>query len=230
MRWRPLAAGALVLTLAACGGGESGSGKPSGRSFATETWYEASPGASPDEVVVRFDGPHGEPGDECAPERDVTVEDGDTEVKVTVRRFAPSPVVSCPASPQTMTAKLPRPLGDRPLVNPQTGWSFRSAGGKLALDPDSTPCARADCSAPAVAKASCHPFEYGAVVDEQLKPAKSPDQDVRCDGSFLVLTRDGRRAWFVNKEGGWQLLTMNLRTCDDVWASYRIRYPATMCK
>jgi hypothetical protein len=229
MRIRALAV-LLPLVIGCRGPDPAASGRPSGRTYGTETWYEAALGASPTEVVLRFDGPQGAAGDECAPEREVAVDADDTEVNVTVRRYAPSPVVACPASPQTITATLPGPIGDRPLVNPQTGWRFRMTAGRLALDPESTPCARADCSAPAVAKAGCKLLEYGAVVGEQLKPGKGPDEDVRCDGSFLVMTRDGRRAWFVNREATWRLVSADVRTCDDLWKAHRIHFPAPMCR
>jgi hypothetical protein len=232
MRWKALAVGAAMMTAAAgCGAPDvGGSSRQSGRTYGTETWYEASFGASPTEVVVRFEGPQGAGDEPCAPDRDTLVEADGTEVKLTVKRYAPSPVVVCPVAPQTMSATLPGPLGDRPLVNPQTGWRFRADGDRLVVDPDSTPCARADCSAPAVAKASCNPLEYGAVIDEQLQARGAPDSDVRCDGSFLVLTRAGRRAWFVNREASWRLVTVDQRTCDDVWKAQRIRFPAALCR
>jgi hypothetical protein len=217
-------AGASVV---ACG--DFAGSRSSGRTFGTETWYEAEPGASGTEVVVRFDGPAASGTDECAPERKVLVDTTATEVRVTVQRFAPSPVMTCPSSTQTMSATLSEPLGDRPLVNPQTGWRFQANGDRLVLDPDSTPCGRADCSAPAVALASCNPFEYKAVVDEQLRPGKAPDENVRCDGSFLTLTRDGRKAWLVNREATWKVVTRDHRGCDDVWRMTRVRFPAALC-
>lgn len=229
MRWRSLAAAALLLTAASCRGSDVGTGQPSGRAYGTETWYEASLGSSPTEVVLRFDGPQGTGEDECAPEREVIVKEAPDGVEVTIRRYSPSPTVICPAFTQTATATLPSPLGDRRLVNPQTGWRFRVAGDHLELDPESTPCARADCSKPAVAKASCNPFEYGAVIDEQIKAGHGQDADVRCDGSFLVLTRDGRRAWFVNRLASWRLVAADAGSCDAVWAAQHIRFPPKLC-
>jgi hypothetical protein len=234
---RSIRAVLLVATamtgVAACGGSDfaTGSGRPSGRTYGPETWYEAQPGSSPDEVVVRFEGPEAGGDDDCVPERGALVVPRETGVEITVQRFAPSPVIRCSTSVQSMTVPLPEPLGQRALVNPQTGWRFSAAGDRFALDPDSTPCGRADCSAvpPDLTKASCNPLEFKAVVDEQLRPAEAGDTNIRCDGAFLVLTRDGRNAWFVNRDASWKLVTRDHRGCDDVWRMARIRFPAAVC-
>jgi hypothetical protein len=218
-----------LLAMASCNGADLSSPRDQGRAFGTETWYEAAFGGSPTEIEIRFDGATGEEGDECEPERSVVVESDESEVRVTVRRYEPAPVVTCPTSAQTATAALPEALGDRALVNPQTGWRWEPAGDRLVLDPDSTPCAREDCSTPAVALASCNPLEYATVVDEQLRPGKAPDLDARCDGSFLTFTRDGRRAWFVNREASWRLVASGEPTCDSVWRAQRIRFPDALC-
>jgi hypothetical protein len=236
MRISARAAGAAVLlaaTVAAvcsCGVDVARSKTQKGRTYGTEAWYEASWGSSHDEVVVRFDGPQAGGEDDCAPEREVLVEPEPTLVKVTVKRYSPSPVISCTTGSQTLTAKLPGDLGDRVVVNPATGWRFRPDGDRLTLDPDSTPCGRADCSQPAVVKASCSPFDYGTVVNEQIRPADTPDADVRCDGSFLALTRANRRAWFVNRDVAWKLLTTEARECDDVYRLTRVRFPDALCR
>lgn len=226
-----LLAAATMAGVSACGDFANGSGRPSGRTFGTETWYEAEPGASPEEVVLRFEGPEASGDEDCVPERGVLINERENRVEVTVQRFAPSPVVRCPLAVQTMTAKLDAPLGRRVLVNPQTGWQFTASGDRFALDPESTPCGRADCSVvpPDLTKASCNPFEFKAVVDEQLRPPEVGDTNVRCDGAFLVLTRDGRNAWFVNREATWKLLTRDHLGCDDVWRIMRVRFPAALC-
>jgi hypothetical protein len=231
-----LATIAATTALACSGPSVEGSGNQ-GRTYGTETWYEASVGSSATEVEVRFDGPAANGDEDCRPDREIAVEEKGGQVLLTVKRYAPSPVVECPTAPQTMKATLPAPLGDRALVNPQTGWTFRAEGGgagaraRLVLDPASTPCAREDCSTPAVAKASCDPLEYAAVVDEQLRPRRGqPDTEVRCDGSFLTMVRDGRRAWFVNREAAWKLVAVDPPTCEDVWKHHRIRFPEPLCR
>jgi len=230
MRIGALLAGTIVVLAVGCGGGDlAATGGPRGRPYGTDTWFEASLGESPEEIAVRFDGPVGEPDTECHPERQVAVEPSPTEVRLTVKRYAPSPIIRCAVGTQTATAILPEPLGDRPLVNPQTGWRFRTDGGRLVLDPDSTPCGRADCSAPAPVAATCNALEYQAIVAEQL-PGRSPTtQPVACDGSFLVVVRDGRRGWFVNRQAGWRLAAQEMATCDEVWRNHRIRFPAAFC-
>jgi hypothetical protein len=231
MRAVVLLAVATAMTGVGCGDLGSGSGRPTGRTFGPETWYEAEPGTAPDEVVLRFDGPESRGDEDCLPERGTSVRKTETGMEVTVQRFAPSPVVACPTSTQTISVKLPEPLGQGVLVNPQTGWRFTSDGTRYTLDPSSTPCGRADCSTvpPDLTKASCNPFEYKAVIDEQIRPGASPDTNVRCDGYFLVLTRDGRSAWFVNREASWKLVTRDHRTCDDVWRLARVRFPTALC-
>jgi hypothetical protein len=229
----------LVLAgtvLAGCAGnGATGPASPSTsegstrRNFGIDTWFAARPGAGPAEVVLSFEGPDGPPDNPCQGVRDVAVETTATEVRATVRRFEPSAVMTCDDVPGTITATLPEPLGDRALVNPVTGWRFRAAGAGLALDPDSTPCAREDCSTPSALKATCDPAEYEAVVSEQVLVGTATTEDPRCDGSFLVLSRKGRRAWFVNRQGGWRLVATDLRACDDVWRTQRIRFPAALC-
>jgi hypothetical protein len=115
-------------------------------------------------------------------------------------------------------------------VNPQTGWRFRADGGRLVLDPDSTPCGRADCSTPAPAPATCNALEYQAIVAEQF-PGRAPTTgQVACDGTFLVVVRDGRRGWFVNRQAGWRLVAREIPTCDDIWREQRIRFPAAFCR
>jgi hypothetical protein len=238
MRIRGARRAALALMVAvsataattACGAWpSSGAAGPSGRTFGTETWYAAAPGSSPDQIELRFDGPVGPAGDECEPARAVAIEPDPAAVRVTVKRFEPPPVVACRTETQTITAALPEPLGDRPLVNPQTGWRFRPVGGRLELDPDSTPCGRADCSTPAPVPATCQPLEYQAVVAEQVQAREPGSEDARCDGSFLVLTRGGHRAWFVNRQASWRLVALDHRRCDQVWKEQRVRFPAALC-
>jgi len=44
-----------------------------------------------------------------------------------------------------------------------------------------------------------------------------------------VLTRDGRKAWFVNREATWKLVARDHRGCDDVWRAVHIRFSAAVC-
>jgi hypothetical protein len=231
-RVRAVLSAVAMTGVAACGDFSSSPARPSGRTYGTEAWYEAQVGSGPNEIVLRFDGPQANDDEDCRPERGVIALPRETGVEVTVQRFAPSPVVRCPTGTQTITATLPEPLGQRALVNPQTGWRFSADGDRFVLDPDSTPCGRADCSTvpPDLTKASCEPFEYKAVVDEQLRPAAVGDTNVRCDGAFLAFTRDGRNAWLVNRGATWKLVTRDHRTCDDVWRMTRIRFPAPLCQ
>jgi hypothetical protein len=225
-----LAALAAVLLVPGCGVDVERSKTQKGRTYGTEAWYEVAFGSSRDEITVRFEGPRAGGDDDCEPEREVLVEPEPTLLRVTVKRYSPSPVVTCPIGVQTMTAKLPEALGDRVLVNPATGWRFRPSGDRFVLDPESTPCGREDCSQPAVAKASCNPFEFAAVVNEQIRPAAGQDADVRCDGSFLILTRAGRRAFFVNREAAWKLVTVDARECEAVFRQTRVRFPEALCR
>src|SRR4051812_21807350 len=99
---RSMRAMVLVATamtgVAACGGSDfaGGTGRPSGRTFGPETWYDVQPGSSPDEVVLRFDGPESRGDEDCVPDRGVLVKPVETGVEITVQRFAPSPVITCP--------------------------------------------------------------------------------------------------------------------------------------
>ena len=154
---------------------------------------------------------------------------------------------SCAQVHRKVVVDLGEPLAGREIQDEWTGRRYRPTGGTYELEPESTPCGRADCSTPSPTPAPCETEAYQAAVDNIDGGIRFAGE--RCDGSFLVMSLDFgssgcapaeppetspclnvKTAYFVANNGAWRLVTYGKdETCDHVAESTLIHFPPELC-
>lgn len=164
---------------------------------------------------------------------------------VFVKSYPVDVPADCEVVEVAVRVDLGEPLGERVVRAGGYGREYRRVGDQFELVPESTPCGRADCSTPAPVLAPCTTEAYDAAI-QQIDAVVGGPSDVRCDGSFLVLTvrlgggacpRENencrmQRAYFVSRAGAWNLVGYNqvgTYTCAEVARRALITFPAALC-
>lgn len=250
---------ALALSLVACGDGDGDGGISAGgqaeaeQGYGGRTWRTARLGEEPNQVIVGFAGPDPAAGEGCREsyEPEGHVGTGDVVAMIYVKVPHPMADASCPTTPVEVVVTVDGldGLAEGDVI--EAGYSayrYRLTGERFDLIPESTPCGRADCSAPSPAPSPCTTEAYRAAIELGIDGNIFLDGEQRCDGSFLVTGIDVgsggcppaenepspcarvKTAYFVARDGGWAVVTYGEGlTCADVADMTEIRFPAVVC-
>jgi hypothetical protein len=214
------------------------------------TWLDARRGDKTNEVILGFTGPDPSAGAECVESykpQVVTLDDGIREVLINV----PNPMASptCPTKRIEVSVELDALTEGDVIEAGYSNYRYRLTDGRFDLMPESTPCARANCSTPSPTPAPCASASYREAIEREIDGNIRVVGDPRCDGSFLVIGIDTgsggcaptegaaspcaneKTAYFVARDGKWSIVTYgDALTCAKVAAmTSDIRFPAALC-
>jgi hypothetical protein len=228
---------------------QAATSSPAPQGYGARAWRDARLGDKTNEVILGFTGPDPSAGAECVesykPEV-VTHDNGIREILIKV----PNPMAraSCPTRRIEVSVELDA-LTEGDVI--EAGYSneqYRLTDGRFDVIPESTPCARTDCSTPSPTPAPCATASYREAIEREIDASIRIVGNPRCDGSFLVIGIDtgsggcapvegatspcanAKTAYFVARAGAWSIVTYaNALTCADVTAMTDIRFPASLC-
>src|SRR5262245_24245274 len=183
-----LLAGSACILRGGGGVGTPGGGSTSGGSIG-QPFSDVRRGLRDDHVVVGFTGPDPAGGAVCHVTYGAEVRvDTRNVVVITLKAMLPRADPSCAQIHRKVVVDLGEPLAGREIQDEWTGRRYRPTGGTYELEPESTPCGRADCSTPSPTPAPCETEAYQAAVDNIDGGIRFAGE--RCDGSFLVMSLD----------------------------------------
>jgi hypothetical protein len=212
-------------------------------------WRDARLGDKTNEVILGFTGPDRSAGPECVesykPEV-VALDNGIREIFIKV----PNPMAraSCPTRRIEVSVELDA-LTEGDVI--EAGYSndqYRFTDRRFEIVPESTPCARTDCSTSSPTPAPCATASYRQAIEREIDARIRIVGNPRCDGSFLVIGIDtgsggcapaegaaspcanAKTAYFVARDRTWSIVTYaNALTCAHVAAMTGIRFPTSLC-
>jgi hypothetical protein len=219
------------------------------QSYGGRAWRDARLGDKTNEVILGFTGPDPSAGAKCVESYKPEVVSRDNGIReILIKVPNPMARASCP----TRRIEVPVELGaltEGDLI--EAGYSnyrYRLTDGRFEVVPESTPCARADCSTSSPTPAPCATASYREAIAREIDGNIRIVSDPRCDGSFLVIGIDtgsggcapsegaaspcahAKTAYFVARDGKWSVVTYaDALTCADVAAMTAIRFPASLC-
>lgn len=218
-----------VLALGACGGtganyasGETG---PSGLGTVVADHWHAVIGAPADtelHVVIIASPASLPPGDRCYEKYSAADTEATDSVSVTLHQIQKAPD-GCTQTTRSAVIPLHAPLGSRAVVDTATSDRYvRGPGAGYYLQPN-VPVSIAG------PRETCSETSYETAVTREIDGHQSLS-DERCDGTFLIMNVAQHRAYFVNRNRSWRIVTYGTGiTCAEVAADTGIHFPSALC-